>query len=101
MGNEVGVIDTPEILSKEINSSHRILVIGSHGAFAFLSNQDVIDICAKNRDPQGAALAIVDKSYDLMLQNAYEAEDVSVLCMTFDFAEGHLDTLRNDIESLV
>ena len=61
----LGIIAVPEILTREVAPEDRILVLAWDGVFEFLTNQSVIDICAKFNDPLEACRAVVAESYVL------------------------------------
>jgi serine/threonine protein phosphatase PrpC/CRP-like cAMP-binding protein len=84
MAEELGVFAEPELLTREINSHDKIIVLASDGVFEFLTNQSVIDICAKFSDPLEACRAVVAESYELWLQYELRTDDITIICIFVD-----------------
>lgn len=81
MAEELGVYAEPEMLTREIKPEDRVIIIASDGIFEFLTNQSVIDICAKFTDPLEACRAVVAESYELWLQYELRTDDITIICM--------------------
>ncbi|VEU35633.1 unnamed protein product [Pseudo-nitzschia multistriata] len=81
MAEELGVFAEPEMLTREIKPEDRVIVIASDGIFEFLTNQSVIDICAKFTDPLKACRAVVAESYELWLQYELRTDDITIICI--------------------
>jgi serine/threonine protein phosphatase PrpC/CRP-like cAMP-binding protein len=79
MAEELGVYAEPEMLTREIKPEDRVIVLASDGIFEFLTNQSVIDICAKFTDPLEACLAVVAESYELWLQYELRTDDITII----------------------
>eukprot|EP00536_Pseudo-nitzschia_multiseries_P002530 jgi/Psemu1/183680/e_gw1.34.202.1 len=79
MAEELGVFAEPEMLTREIKPEDRVIVVGSDGIFEFLTNQSVIDICAKFTDPLKACQAVVAESYELWLQYELRTDDITII----------------------
>lgn len=84
MAEELGVYGEPELLTREFSPDDRIIVLASDGVFEFLTNQSVIDICAKFADPLEACRAVVAESYELWLQYELRTDDITIICMFID-----------------
>jgi len=84
MAEELGVFAEPELLTREVQPEDKIIVIASDGVFEFLTNQSVIDICAKFADPLEACRAVVAESYELWLQYELRTDDITIICMFVD-----------------
>jgi len=84
MAEELGVFAEPELLTRELQPTDRIIVLASDGVFEFLTNQSVIDICAKFADPLEACRAVVAESYELWLQYELRTDDITIICMFLD-----------------
>ena len=84
MAEELGVFAEPELLTRELQPSDKIIVLASDGVFEFLTNQSVIDICAKFSDPLEACRAVVAESYELWLQYELRTDDITIICMFLD-----------------
>lgn len=84
MAEELGVFAEPELLTRELHPSDKIIVLASDGVFEFLTNQSVIDICAKFADPLEACRAVVAESYELWLQYELRTDDITIICMFLD-----------------
>lgn len=87
IAEELGVFAEPEMLTREVTSDDKILVIASDGVFEFLTNQSVIDICAKFSDPLAACRAVVAESYELWLQYELRTDDITMICIFVDGVE--------------
>jgi len=81
MAEELGVYAEPEMLTREIKPEDRVIIIASDGIFEFLTNQSVIDICAKFTDPLEACRAVVAESYELWLQYELRTDDITIICV--------------------
>jgi len=79
-----GVFSKPEILTQNLESRDKILVLASDGVYEFLTNQSVIDICAKFKDPLEACRAIVAESYELWLKYELRTDDITIICIFID-----------------
>jgi serine/threonine protein phosphatase PrpC/CRP-like cAMP-binding protein len=84
MAEELGVFAEPEMLTREISPDDRIIVLASDGVFEFLTNQSVIDICAKFSDPLEACRAVVAEAYELWLQYELRTDDITMICLFID-----------------
>eukprot|EP00523_Entomoneis_sp_CCMP467_P022274 CAMPEP_0168853754 /NCGR_PEP_ID=MMETSP0727-20121128/13696_1 /TAXON_ID=265536 /ORGANISM="Amphiprora sp., Strain CCMP467" /LENGTH=834 /DNA_ID=CAMNT_0008907999 /DNA_START=445 /DNA_END=2949 /DNA_ORIENTATION=- len=89
MAEELGVFAEPEMLSRELKPNDKILVCASDGVFEFLTNQSVIDICAKFNDPLEACRAVVAEAYELWLQYELRTDDITIIVI-------FIDEIRND-----
>lgn len=81
MAEELGVFAEPEMLTREIKPEDRVIVLASDGIYEFLTNQSVIDICAKFSDPLEACRAVVAESYELWLQYELRTDDITIIVM--------------------
>lgn len=79
MAEELGVYAEPEMLTKELQPEDKIIVLASDGIYEFLTNQSVIDICAKFTDPLEACRAVVAESYELWLQYELRTDDITII----------------------
>ena len=84
MAEELGVFAEPEMLTREICPDDKIIVLASDGVFEFLTNQSVIDICAKFGDPLEACRAVVAEAYELWLQYELRTDDITIICLFID-----------------
>ena len=91
IAEELGVFAEPEILVRELSPEDKIIVLASDGVFEFLTNQSVIDICAKFNDPLEACRAVVAESYELWLQYELRTDDITMICIFID----EVDTSRS------
>jgi len=87
IAEELGVVAEPEMLTRQITPEDKIIVLASDGVFEFLTNQSVIDICAKFDDPLAACRAVVAESYELWLQYELRTDDITMICMFVDEIE--------------
>ncbi len=85
LAEELGVIADPEMVTRELVEGDEIIVLASDGVFEFLTNQSVIDICAKFRqDPLEACRAVIAQSYELWLQYELRTDDITMICIFID-----------------
>lgn len=100
VAEELGVISDPEMITRNLTPEDKIIVLASDGVFEFLTNQSVIDICAKFADPLEACRAVVAESYELWLQYELRTDDITMICIFIDDVD--LDkALRASASSLV
>ena len=76
----------------------KIIVLATDGVFEFLTNQSVIDICAKFADPLEACRAVVAEAYELWLQYELRTDDITIICMFLDEVKCDMDR-RGSLES--
>lgn len=81
IAEELGVSAEPEMVTRELSPDDEIVVLASDGVFEFLTNQSVIDICAKFKDPLAACRAVVAESYELWLQYELRTDDITMICL--------------------
>jgi serine/threonine protein phosphatase PrpC/CRP-like cAMP-binding protein len=84
MAEELGVFAEPEMLTRELGPEDKIIVLASDGVFEFLTNQSVIDICAKFADPLEACRAVVAEAYELWLQYELRTDDITIIVIFID-----------------
>lgn len=84
MAEELGVFAEPEMLTREIKPEDRVIVLASDGIYEFLTNQSVVDICAKFTDPLEACRAVVAESYELWLQYELRTDDITIIVIFVD-----------------
>eukprot|EP00934_Nitzschia_sp_Nitz4_P007140 Nitzschia sp. Nitz4//scaffold101_size76361//18153//20439//NITZ4_005596-RA/size76361-augustus-gene-0.1-mRNA-1//1//CDS//3329532140//7130//frame0 len=84
MAEELGVFAEPEMLTREIKPEDRVIVLASDGIYEFLTNQSVVDICAKFTDPLQACRAVVAESYELWLQYELRTDDITIIVIFVD-----------------
>eukprot|EP00586_Coscinodiscus_wailesii_P010405 CAMPEP_0172500218 /NCGR_PEP_ID=MMETSP1066-20121228/135851_1 /TAXON_ID=671091 /ORGANISM="Coscinodiscus wailesii, Strain CCMP2513" /LENGTH=703 /DNA_ID=CAMNT_0013274341 /DNA_START=306 /DNA_END=2417 /DNA_ORIENTATION=- len=84
IAEELGVYAEPEIMTRELTEDDKIIVLASDGVFEFLTNQSVIDICAKFQDPLEACRAVVAEAYELWLQYELRTDDITIICIFVD-----------------
>jgi len=84
VAEHLGVYAEPEMITKELSAEDKIIVIASDGVFEFLTNQSVIDICAKFQNPLEACRAIVAEAYELWLQYELRTDDITIICIFID-----------------
>lgn len=84
IAEQLGVFAEPEVVLRELTPDDRIIVLATDGVFEFLTNQSVIDICAKFDDPLEACRAVVAESYELWLQYELRTDDITMICIFVD-----------------
>jgi hypothetical protein len=75
----VGVIAEPEMLTLELTSNDQIVVIASDGVFEFLTNQEVIDLCAESQSPLEACGKVVQAAYEQWHVYESRSDDISII----------------------
>jgi serine/threonine protein phosphatase PrpC len=81
VGEDLGVNAEPEIVTKDVTKGDEILVIASDGVFEFLTNQRVIDICAKSNDPLHACTSLLEASYEQWLNYELRTDDITCIVL--------------------
>lgn len=94
IAEQLGVNAEPEIVVRDLLPEDRIIVLATDGVFEFLTNQSVIDICAKYDDPLEACRAVVAESYELWLQFELRTDDITMVCIFVDSIE-NIDSSKN------
>lgn len=90
LAEELGVIPDPEMVTRELEDGDNIIVLASDGVFEFLTNQSVIDICAKFlKNPLEACRAVINESYELWLQYELRTDDITMICIFIDNIESN------------
>jgi serine/threonine protein phosphatase PrpC/CRP-like cAMP-binding protein len=84
MAEDLGVYAEPEMITREIKPEDRVIVVASDGIYEFLTNQSVVDICAKFTDPLEACRAVVAESYELWLQYELRTDDITIIVIYVD-----------------
>jgi len=92
IAEELGVFADPEIDSMQLKREDKMIVVASDGVFEFLTNQAVLDICAKFDDPLAACRAVVAESYELWLQYELRTDDITMICIFLDEVQESLDS---------
>ncbi|CAB9519307.1 2C and cyclic nucleotide-binding/kinase domain-containing protein [Seminavis robusta] len=95
MAEELGVFAEPELLTREIMPQDKMIVLASDGVFEFLTNQSVVDICAKFADPLEACRAVVAESYELWLQYELRTDDITIICIFVDNVDSAVASRNN------
>lgn len=90
----IGVNADPEILTKKVTRGDEFLVIASDGIFEFLTNQDVIDICASSSDPAQACSRLLEASYAMWLEHETRTDDITCIVLFLK------NTVPNDVEAM-
>lgn len=101
IAEELGVYAEPEMVTREITEDDKIIVLASDGVFEFLTNQSVIDICAKFNDPLQACRAVVAESYELWLQYELRTDDITMICIFVDELDVEASKLYAGLSSRV
>lgn len=101
VAEDLGVFAEPEMLTREVLPEDKIIVLASDGVFEFLTNQSVIDICAKFSDPLEACRAVVAEAYELWLQYELRTDDITMICIFVDKVQQSSVSLENRRGSLM
>ena len=84
VGTRLGVIPDPEVHTVDLTARDKVLVLASDGVFEFLTNQTVVDMCARFEDPLEACRAVVVEAYKLWLQYEVRSDDITMICIFVD-----------------
>jgi len=86
VAEDLGVYAEPEIVTRDLEEGDEIIVLASDGVFEFLTNQSVIDICAKYRDkdPLAACKEVVAESHGLFEKYETFCDDITMICIFID-----------------
>lgn len=100
IAEDIGVTADPEIVSVDLTINDKFLVIASDGIFEFLSNQQVINMCAVSLNPLEACEMITKAAYDQWLQHENRTDDITIIVLflssTFQPpADGEIGTTEN------
>ena len=79
LAGEIGIIPTPEIVTKYPTINDEYLVIASDGIFEFLTNEAVMNICAASISPQEACESLTKAAYDQWLEHEHRTDDITVI----------------------
>jgi len=84
IAEELGVIASPELLTQELTSKDKILVLATDGIFEFLTNQKILDVCADFPDPLDACKKILAESYEEWLEYETRVDDMTIVVIYLD-----------------
>lgn len=79
IAEDLGVIAEPELLTRELTSKDKVLVLATDGIFEFLTNQKVLDICTEHLDPLDACKEILTVSYEEWLEYETRVDDMTII----------------------
>ncbi|CAJ2658527.1 unnamed protein product [Trifolium pratense] len=79
LGETIGVIAVPEVLTVKLTPNHLFFVVASDGVFEFLSSQTVVDMASSYADPRDACAAIAGESYKLWLEHEGRTDDITII----------------------
>jgi serine/threonine protein phosphatase PrpC len=94
LGEHLGVIAEPEILSRKLTDADQVIVVASDGVWEFLSNQAVVDLLICYLSPLDACRAVVAEAYRLWLQFDIRSDDITVVISHIDSTKTLIDKLR-------
>lgn len=84
----IGIISDPSVISCHLTSDDDILIIASTAVFAFLTNQEIMDICSTCNDPLEASEAITKAAYDKWIERTNRCDDITVIvCFLSNFCK--------------
>jgi hypothetical protein len=103
LADDIGVFAEPEMMSTELSADDEILVIATDGIFEFLTNQDVIDICADCSNPIEACEKVVKASYKQWLIHENRTDDITVIVCFLNCSDsGHIENgVRSNVRTSV
>ena len=82
----IGIIAEPSVISCDLTSKDDILIIGSNAVFAFLTNQEIMNIGSACHDPLQASEAITKAAYEKWIEHTNRCEDLTVIvCFLSNF----------------
>lgn len=80
----VGVNAIPEILTWDLSSLDKYIIIASDGVFEFLTSQNVVNIISQYQDIIEGARHVVEESYRLWLTYDERTDDISIIIISID-----------------
>ena len=96
----VGCIATPEVSCHDLTDDDVFAVVASDGVFELLTDQDVLDICARSRDSAAAAHHIAAAAYREWYEQEGRVDDISVIVLTFASADEPGGRARGTLQTL-
>eukprot|EP00656_Telonema_subtile_P006410 TRINITY_DN12960_c0_g1_i3.p1 TRINITY_DN12960_c0_g1~~TRINITY_DN12960_c0_g1_i3.p1 ORF type:complete len:392 (+),score=98.72 TRINITY_DN12960_c0_g1_i3:493-1668(+) len=82
---KAGVVAEPEIQRERLSGRDKFLVLASDGVWEHMSNQQVIDVAKKHKDPRQASDAVVAEARRKWQQNgAGYIDDITAVVMNID-----------------
>jgi serine/threonine protein phosphatase PrpC len=92
IGKQLGVTADPELLTYQLDSSVRALVIASDGVFEFMENEEVLAIAEKHwGNPHAACEEIVAASYNYWATEDTRSDDVTCMVVYLTPKKGAVD----------
>ena len=82
IGGEVGIISEPDIITKNIDSTCKYLVLGSDGLWDMVKPYDVIRIVEpffKREDPKGACNALLRRASKNWEKDGSDRDDITII----------------------
>ncbi|KAL3927195.1 MAG: hypothetical protein SGBAC_013180 [Bacillariaceae sp.] len=79
VAENIGVIDEPEMIARELTDHDKYLVIATDGLFEFLKNSQVMEIVGKSSDPVDACEKLRKASYEQWLQHEDRVDDITII----------------------
>jgi serine/threonine protein phosphatase PrpC len=79
LAESIGVIADPEMMTMQLTGNDQIVVIASDGVFEFMTNQEVIDLCAQCSTPIEACEIVARAAYEQWLVYENRTDDISVI----------------------
>jgi hypothetical protein len=79
LAEDIGVCAKPEIITTYPTVNDEFLVIASDGIFEFLTNDDVMNMCAASLSPQEACEVLTKAAYDKWLEHELRTDDITVI----------------------
>ena len=80
-GKDLGIIAEPEISTSEFHSNIGLIVLATDGVYEYLTDQDVIDICALFPNPQDGCEAVIELAYKNWLDKDVRTDDITITCI--------------------
>lgn len=76
---QIGIVSDPDVIECDLTVNDDILIIASNGALEFLTNQEVVSICAANPDPLQASESVTRAAYEKWIEHKNRCDDISVI----------------------
>lgn len=86
VATNLGVISTPNIIEKFIDSETQFIVMVSHGVLEFMSNKDILDIVMlfyPKKDSKRACETIINQARKYWYQDDIIVDDITVIVIFF------------------
>ena len=79
LGESIGVFAEPEMITRELTTNDKVLILATDGIFEFLTNQEVLDMSVQCGSPLKACECLVDAAYKQWLTYERRTDDITII----------------------